>query len=213
MLVAVLGGATVAGAFLLPRGDDADSPLAAAARRTLAGPGYRMTIHGPNGSTGHEDYQAPDRVRTYSVLDGEEFTTTAIGDTLYGGASCTTPDGTVTGYHKQHIENASYVGTGTQLLLQAAGTPRATQMRPGVYEFSFRLTVPKRFEDRVHLPPVRVEAEVHHGKVSELVVHWRLEHRSARTRLTFAYGRLPEITAPTGPPLDMTHCTLGFTTS
>jgi len=214
VLVALLGAAVVAGAFLLPRGDDgSNSPLAVAARRTLAESGYRLTIHGPNGSTGHEEFQAPDRVRTTSRLDGRDFETVVIGDTLYGTASCWTPSGTVAGYSKRHVEHGDLFSTGRQLLIQAAATPHSAQTGAGVYEFSFRLTVPRRLEKKIHLAPVRIQAHLDHGRVRELVVRWRQDHRSTTTRLTFAFDHVPRITVPEGPPLDMSRCSSGFTTN
>jgi hypothetical protein len=214
VLVALLGAAVVAGGFLLPRGDDGtNARLALAARRTLAAPGYRLIIHGPNGSTGHEEFQAPDRVRTTSRVDGRDFETIVIGDTLYGTASCSTPSGTATGHSEQHVEHGDLFGTGRQLLTQAAATPHATRTGADVYEYSFRLTVPRRLEKKIHLAPVRIQAHLDHGRVRELVVHWRQDHRSTTTRMTFAFDHVPRITAPAGPPLDMSRCSFGFTTN
>jgi hypothetical protein len=212
VLVAVLGGAVAAGAFLLPHGSESDSPLADAARRTLAGPGYRMTIRDTQGGTGHEDYQAPDRIRITSSHAGDESEMIAIGDTLYGHASCSSPAGSFEGYATQHLEHgARTVGTGTGLLLEAAQAKSVNRDRTGTYEFAFRLSVPKQIQRRLHLAPVRVEARVDHGRVRSFLVHWRQGKRGSTTRATFTFGRVPVIEPPSGPAFDPARCGIGAT--
>jgi hypothetical protein len=213
-LVAVLGGAVVAGAFLLPRGaeGEVDAPLAAAARRTLDEPHYRLTLRTRGEARALvEDYEAPDRFRSRFGFEGSETVseTIVIGHTMYAGWQCSTPTETQSGYQRRTVSTPP-LGTGTALLLEAEHARDAVELRPGTHHFTFRYEIPAKYRKRIHLSPVQVDAHVHRGRVDRFVVRATENHQASTSRATFSFGPVPAITAPEGPPIDSDICGVSF---
>jgi hypothetical protein len=199
LLIAVLGAAVAAGAFLLPRGGG-DNALIAAARRTLPAASYRSTFHGASQTTS-EDFVAPHRVRFTS---GAGFDVVMIGSTAYAQTSCTTPDGTEAGYRRSHLSTPAFGSTFAFLGLVAQARD-ARSIGNGRYAFSVRLPVPNAKGTKVRVRSIATTATVAAGKVR--AVEFSIP-KVGTTRITLSrFGHVPPIERPTGPWFDSKACT------
>jgi hypothetical protein len=198
-LIAVLGAAVVAGAFLLPRSGGGDNALIAAARRTLTAASYRSVFHGA-ASTTSEDYEAPHRVRLRS---GAGFNVVMIGSTVYAKTARTTPDGTESGYVRHHVSTHA-TGSTFALLTLVAQARDARSLGEGHYAFSLRLPVPNVKGTKVRVRSIATTATVAGGKVRAVAFSIP---KLGTTRITLSrFGHVPPIRAPTGPWLDSEAC-------
>jgi hypothetical protein len=202
LLIAVLGAAVVAGAFLLPRSGGGHNALIEAARRTLTATSYRSTFHGASQTTS-EDYEAPHRLR---LTSGAGFDIVMIGSTVYAKTMCTTPDGTETGYRRSHLSTPA-VGSTFAFLGLVAQARDARSVGDGRYAFSVRLPVPNVKGTKVRVRSIATTATVAGGKVRAVAFSIP---KLGTTRITLSrFGHVPRIERPTGPWSDNEACTFG----
>jgi hypothetical protein len=207
VLVALLGAAVVAGAFLLPRGGDGDERLAEAARAVLSQRSFRTAFSGP--SQGYEDYIAPDRLRIASTLEDTRYFTTFIGTRLWVEQSCTTPTGTEQGYvlhdSDQPVRSG---GTGWQMLVLASQADDAHRVASHRYAFTISLPTPVDHSRRLALRPYHGVATVRNGEVRTM----KVTRGSQSFEMRFSHlGAVPPIHAPHGPTFDDRTCTFRLT--